>query len=324
MSERWKKIEDAIDESRETAIYAAKNGSGQGQAFCFARILRSWEWRRPRTGESFLPTPDEAAGYLEAVYVAAYPKQKPEAFWNLFEGVKGDGREEFLWAWGQVRVPEGKTLWNMVDASARALPLQPGLRRSDGYCQFLSHAGHLQRLRPRQNIQLPVHHLARKFGVTAMTLSRYRRWAIEDGFLRQEQAHDHLHGQATEFRFLVEKFDWTTGKQTDVTQCVTSDTARSAAKRPADVTQRNTEILCVTPSVLQREIQRNTESERFFSKTLSPTRDKNHDQRQQQPQKQKPSTKRKPKVKSKSDHIRKAAGKESAFEKARLGSTRIQ
>lgn len=115
-------------------------------------------------------------------------------------------------AWEDVRIPAGRSLFDQVESDARNLPLKPKRFRCAKYCEFLSYAGHLQRLRP-QPIQLPVRRLAKKFSVSEMTISNYRQWAIDDGFLKETQVYSYSKKLATEFRFVLDRFDWNTGSE---------------------------------------------------------------------------------------------------------------
>src|SRR5262249_25123370 len=94
-------------------------------------------------------------------------------------------------------------------------PLQPSddeaARRTDGYARFVSIAGWLQVGMGNCPIMLPVEKLAHILEVTPMTVSRYRQWGIEDGYLKEVKPHT-FHGKAkggkaTEFVFDVSLFN---------------------------------------------------------------------------------------------------------------------
>jgi hypothetical protein len=60
-----------------------------------------------------------------------------------------------------------------------------------------------------QNITLPCENLAELMNVSAMTISRYRNWAVKDGYLRRVKEHKFSsrgQGNATEFRFDVSRW----------------------------------------------------------------------------------------------------------------------
>ena len=61
-----------------------------------------------------------------------------------------------------------------------------------------------------RTILLPVEELARRLGTQPVTISRYRRWAVQDGYLREVKPHEFRGkgkpGKATEFRFNVSLF----------------------------------------------------------------------------------------------------------------------
>ena len=54
-----------------------------------------------------------------------------------------------------------------------------------------------------QNILLPVEDVAELLGLDYTTISRYRRWCQDAGFLRQVQKANRHRRQAAEFRFDV-------------------------------------------------------------------------------------------------------------------------
>ena len=58
-----------------------------------------------------------------------------------------------------------------------------------------------------RNILLPVAEVAELLGVESITISRYRRWAVEDGYLVELKPYEFAGkgkgGRATEFRFNV-------------------------------------------------------------------------------------------------------------------------
>jgi len=95
-------------------------------------------------------------------------------------------------------------------------------RRPPGYPLFVSVASWLQKDREvGATILLPDEELARLLDVTAATISRYRRWAQEDGYLHEVKPHEFKGkgGKATEFRFddggIAERYaegGWVVGK----------------------------------------------------------------------------------------------------------------
>jgi DeoR/GlpR family transcriptional regulator of sugar metabolism len=70
-------------------------------------------------------------------------------------------------------------------------------------------AGHLQVAVGMNNIKLPCGKFADLLGVSKMTISRYRKWAEEDGFIKQVRGHKYRPNgvsDATEYRFAVHRW----------------------------------------------------------------------------------------------------------------------
>ena len=92
---------------------------------------------------------------------------------------------------------------------AREAPIVPPIVHGSRYQLFISIAGWLQRLQGEASIMLPVKKLANKLGVTANTISIYRKWAKDEGLLVEAEAYvrpGRGRGQATQFRFAIEMF----------------------------------------------------------------------------------------------------------------------
>jgi hypothetical protein len=125
-----------------------------------------------------------------------------------------DAHAEFYGAWDQVRFLPGRMPLESALEYADRLPLELNAEtregRPEGYQRFISIAGWLQVGMGDRNILLPVEDLAEALGVQPMTVSRYRKWAEEDGFLKQVKGHVYKGkgrgGKATEFRFKVGRF----------------------------------------------------------------------------------------------------------------------
>jgi hypothetical protein len=124
----------------------------------------------------------------------------------LFEPVRSDKGEDCL-----LIVP-GVSRQQKACASSHLDRLSPAFYlRLDG-CRVdwrQSIAGWLQVVIGDRNILLPVADLAEILGVQKMTVSRYRKWAIADGLLKEVAPAAHhpkaRKGKATEFRFNVER-----------------------------------------------------------------------------------------------------------------------
>src|SRR5262249_13308439 len=136
----------------------------------------------------------------------------PWEFW--FGPAQADAHAEFLDTWDKIRYLPGMTPLDGAAEWARRYPL--GLAEENGhswsreYVRFISIAGWLQTSMGDLPIQLPVQDLAEILGVQKMTVSRYRKWAVADGFLVEVKAHsfhpDAKRNRATDFRFNVERF----------------------------------------------------------------------------------------------------------------------
>jgi hypothetical protein len=131
-----------------------------------------------------------------------------------FDVEQEDARAEFFEAWDKIRLLPGRTPLEAALELARATPLilRPEERRTrpPGYTAFVSLAGWLQVVAGDQNILLPVEDVGRLLRCSPRTVSSYRRWAAQDGYLRLVRGHvfrskDEV-GQATEFRFDVRLF----------------------------------------------------------------------------------------------------------------------
>ena len=117
---------------------------------------------------------------------------------------KEDGQVEFLACWEKVRFVPG---WEPLDQAverAKQMQLKPRNERTDGYQMFISIAGWLQVTMGNRNIMLPCEKLSGYLNCQPMTISRYRRWGVDDGLLTVVKEHHFKSagaGEATEFRF---------------------------------------------------------------------------------------------------------------------------
>jgi hypothetical protein len=177
--------------------------AGQATVFEFARALRGGPWSREATAAG-------VADYIENVH-----EQAGEAgnAWDALDRLlvhsdSGDTRADFIAAWDRVRIVPGDTPWSAAEKSARAHPLIPNFRPSAKYVRFISFAGGLQRVaRPGAPIILPCERFASTLGVSARMVSEYRHWAIARGLLHVVREHNRASGEATEFRFALDRFD---------------------------------------------------------------------------------------------------------------------
>jgi hypothetical protein len=128
--------------------------------------------------------------------------------WTSFVGIADEdqGRDEFRGTWDKIRCPAGSDPLAAAVEKARKNPITipEDWRYSNGYVLFVAVAAWLQQAQPDQPILLPCRKLAKLMGVSAMQISRYREWAVEDGLLIVTKASrynaDKGRGEATEFR----------------------------------------------------------------------------------------------------------------------------
>lgn len=136
----------------------------------------------------------------------------PECPWkSVFRISRGTAENECFALWETIWCPPGTSPLQGALEQARKyslrLPEAIASKRPTGYAEFINLAGWLQSNQAEEGdtILLPVEELARLLEVNAGTISRYRRWAIEDGFLTQIKPYEFKGkgkaGKATEFRF---------------------------------------------------------------------------------------------------------------------------
>ena len=139
-------------------------------------------------------------------------------FWERYCDVsREDAHLEILDAWDQIkRLPGLAALENALEF-ARRRPLGTNdenwkKRPHKKYHAFLSMCGWLQVIvgedRP---IAVPCREFAEHLGISAMNVSRLRKWAVEDGYMRQTTSHvfngpNAENNKATVFRFEWEKW----------------------------------------------------------------------------------------------------------------------
>jgi hypothetical protein len=148
----------------------------------------------------------------------AWSKQKPpdrsDPWEKWLRFPQEEVETEFCGGWDKVRYLPGRgPLGNALERAHRQpLQLRPEIarRRPCGYPGFIAIAGWLQVCAGDSNILLPVEELAPLLKVKPMTISRYRKWGIEDGYLKEVKSYEFRGekkaGKATEFRFNMPKF----------------------------------------------------------------------------------------------------------------------
>jgi hypothetical protein len=134
------------------------------------------------------------------------------AFW--FQVARDDAHAEIFSAWDTVRYLPGCDPLQQAVERAKRMPLLPApehqAKRPAKYADFLSVAGWLQVTMGNRPIMLPVEKLDKILGVEPMTISRYRKWAIEDKYVKEVRPYE-FHGKgkggkATEFYFDVSRW----------------------------------------------------------------------------------------------------------------------
>ena len=101
--------------------------------------------------------------------------------WREWFPESDDGKTEFVDTWERIKWP--RAALDDAKVSAARLPLKPFRCYSVKYGLFVSVAGYLQRS-VNGPILLPCRKMATLLECDAMTVSRYRRLAVQDGLLR--------------------------------------------------------------------------------------------------------------------------------------------
>ena len=185
----------------------------------FTRMLKGHPDLQDVCAQDALAAVEEVFDYWAKTANKSYPEQPNppwtvEAVWEhefhtaAYECIYvEDFRMELLSNWDQVRYIPGWTPLENALSKADEFPLGVGKDElTSGYERFVSLAGWLQVTMGDRAILLPCHKLAEVLGVQPMTISRYRRAAIAQGFLRQVKPHK-VRARATEFRFDVSQFE---------------------------------------------------------------------------------------------------------------------
>lgn len=149
------------------------------------------------------------------------PTNDPWHDW--FDVRRPEARTEFIEAWERMRYVIGQTPLDAAFIAAKQLLRlhlddQTFKRRgiqyadrwerskvTDDYEFFITLAGHLQVIVGPNPILLPVELVAEKLDVSARTISTWRRWGVQDGYLKVLKRHV-ARKNATEFLFNVARF----------------------------------------------------------------------------------------------------------------------
>jgi hypothetical protein len=198
-------LEQAVHQATAKTREAERSGKWHSPCFEFTRQLKA----HPELGPI---TAAKAIAKIEHI-IRSWEDMTGDDFWGHFFCVsRDDGHAEILDCWDQVRrLPGLDALANAAEFSRR-IPLSLSKKafekrgRSMAYCRFLSLCGWLQVTVGTGNpIAVPCREVADLIGVEPMTVSRFRKWALEDGFLQEYRKHQ-FHGpaaanKATEFFF---------------------------------------------------------------------------------------------------------------------------
>ena len=146
--------------------------------------------------------------------------------WDDFSGLEGnhdeDGDMLFLRTWEELKFPAGEDPLTLAQQKAIEEPVKllEEHRLTNKYEVFVGLAFHLQRFNDKHAtlqhakagcIVLPCYKLGFVMGLSHATMSSYRKFAVDHGFLVQEKRHTFSRQrgkiEATEFRFVLERFD---------------------------------------------------------------------------------------------------------------------
>ncbi len=192
-----------------------QRGGKSSPIFDFTRALRG----HPELS-SFENKPAKAFALIEKHIRDTWGYSKHEDPWlELFSHDKPDARAAFVEAWQEIRFHVGQDPLEQARDRARQMrlwikPDTKDLRSIDeeeprsehDYEFFVSLAGWLQVSMGNRPIYLPCIAVGELMGVSPCTISRYRRWAVKDQYLRETKPHQFRSGgggEATEFRFNV-------------------------------------------------------------------------------------------------------------------------
>ena len=191
-------VEDAEDQ------YEASETPWVGILFYFVRAMAYFRDEPGQTPKSLF----HDSG-VELVKIAKRRRVDHRDPWaSFFDKSRDEAEVEFISTLPKIRLPRGKS--DPVEiAIERSATMTLGLRKQDEetrptmYRKFISVAGWLQVTAGDKNIVLPCDLLGQRFNVSAMTISRMRTWAVEDGYIKLVKAHRYAAKSAAEYRFNV-------------------------------------------------------------------------------------------------------------------------
>jgi len=182
----------AIEKAIEATTGDVRQGKWRTPCFQLARQLKA----HPELGP--LPT----AKVIEKIerIIREWERAQGFDFWRKCFGVSRDcAHTEILDVWHQIRRLPGKDALANAAEFSRRMPLSRNKEsfekrgRSKKYCEFLSLCGWLQvTVGPGTPIAIPCRDFGERIGVEPMTISRFRKWALQDGLLMEVEKHKFL------------------------------------------------------------------------------------------------------------------------------------
>ncbi len=185
--------------------------------------------------------------------------------WDDFSGLEGNHKEDgdmlFLRTWEELKFPAGEDPLTLARQKAIEEPVKllEEHRLTNNYELFVGLAFHLQRFNDKHAtlqhakagcIVLPCYKLGFVLGHSHATIASYRKFAVDHGFLVQEKRHSFSRqrgkSEATEFRFVLERFDPETREELtvgDPTKGKTDETPKPEPKSNDDSGQALPEML---------------------------------------------------------------------------------
>lgn len=177
--------------------------SWQSPLWNFARLLKA----HPVLSEG---SAQQAVTCVDAVLREWTHDADQDVRWTSHFDVQSaeDAIVELLSIWSRIRYIPGVEPLEQALKRADEQPLDPPSRQTPGYARFVSIAGWLQVTMGDGDILLPCEKLAHYLGCEPMTVSRYRRWALEDGLLVLVKPHRFRTGggEATAFHFDISRY----------------------------------------------------------------------------------------------------------------------
>ena len=195
----------------ETAIrdYRDRRATGKWSTPCFwlVRLLKAHPELGPMAAQDVITKIEKTIHEWELYH------EWPEGFWQrFFLTNRYAAHAEILDIWDQIkRLPGHDALENAAEFS-RQHPLSLDDARSEKrgrnpkYLEFVSLCAWLQLTVQPDPIAIPCREFAAALGIDAMTISRFRKWALQDGLMIPFEKHE-FHGvgsksnKASTFRF---------------------------------------------------------------------------------------------------------------------------